>query len=89
MTHLKLRIGKCRSAYRYSACRWPGDILNQIAQLLTKITQNTSINAISVNGICFSQKEIDFFKFWFTQPFGDATINKDKDNILLVRYLNN
>ena len=63
------------------------NVLNQIAQSLIKITQETSINAISVDGIKFSIKEIEFFNFWFSQPFGEATINENRDRVLLIRYL--
>ena len=74
---------------RFSSSRyiWLPNVLNQIAQSLIKITQETSINAIDVNGIKFSIKEIEFFNFWFTQPFGEATINEKRDKVLLIRYL--
>ena len=67
-------------------CMWSPNILNQIAQSLIKITQKTSINAIGVDGIKFSNKETEFFNFWFTPPFGEATINKKRDQVLLIRY---
>ena len=46
-------------------CIWSPNILNPIAQSLIKITQKTSINAIGVDGIKFSNKETEFFNFWF------------------------
>ena len=64
------------------------NITNQIAQLLIKITQDTSINAIAVDGLKFSKKDIEFFNFWFTPPFGEASTNKKRDQIVLVRFLN-
>ena len=63
------------------------NLTHEISQLLIKITQNTSINAISVDGVKFSDKDVEFFNFWFTPPFGEASINKKRNQIVLVRYL--
>ena len=86
ISYLKLSI---RLSFVASYFAWSRDILRQMAQLLIKIIQDTSINAIAINGFKFSIKQIEYFNFWFTPPFGEATINKKGDQIVLVRYLNN
>ena len=83
LTYLELRMNFDGTIYQ-----WSRTILNQVAQLLIKITQDTSINAIAIHGIKFSSQQVEFFNFWFTSPFGEANINKKGDKLVLVRYLN-
>ena len=63
-------------------------LTQKICQLLINITQQTSINAISIKGITFSNQEKEYFKFWFCSPFGETNFAPyPSDEILLIRYL--
>lgn len=75
--------GKLRAAWLKNS----PNLATEMAQLVIKITQYTSIRTISIKGIKFPKKEIEFFKFWYDEPFGKMIMDQD-DEIAVIRNCN-
>ena len=65
--------------------KWPTRKCHEFAKILIQVVQETSIKCLSVAAIKFDKQDLEFFRFWFQEPFGDVIIlpfNDQRDNYL-------